>query len=99
MDKDIATYAPFKIEMKVMLVGEGGEYDGYTAWADIDLPPGKIPTQEVIDNRIHEAMRQQGFRLATRHEFVGELLEERTGTGGWAVPGLDQFEFSLEQPA
>jgi hypothetical protein len=101
MEKETANYAPFKIEMKIMLIGEGGEYDGYTAWADIDLPAGRLPTKEAIDDNLNEAAKQQGFRLATRHEFIAAVLEERTGVSGFAIPNLGDFAFvpAIGQPS
>lgn len=99
--QEIATGGPFKLSMKVMLVGEDGQYDGYDAWAEIDLPPGKIPTQEQIEERLWHAVQQDGFRLANRKEFVKDLLAERTGVPGLSlsVPGPDTFELSPRKPA
>lgn len=97
----IATGGPFKLSMHVMLVGEEGQYEGYDAWAEIDLPPGKVPTQEQIEERLWHAVQQEGFRLATRKEFVKDLLAERTGVPGLSlsVPGPDRFELSPREPA
>lgn len=95
--QNIATGGPFKLEMKVMLVGEGGQYDGYDAWATIDLPPGELPAREAIERRLGNALTStDGFRLATRKEFVSSLLSERTGVPGLSlsVPGPVDFEFA-----
>ena len=90
---DIATDGPFKIEAKVLLIGVSGEYEGYEAWASVDMPPGMVPADEAFIKLMDNAAKEVGtqFRLATRKEFVSALLAERTGGVKVSVPGLDAF--------
>jgi len=41
---NVATDGPFKASMSVLLIGVEGEYEGYDAWAEIDLPVGMRPS-------------------------------------------------------
>lgn len=95
----VAADGPFKIELKVLMVGESGEYEGYDAWADIELAPGVLPTQKAIENAMRDAMlaAPEGFELPDRKQFVNKLLQERTGQDGlqMVIPGLEgEFNFS-----
>jgi hypothetical protein len=93
----LATDGPFKIEMKVKLIGVSGEYEGYEAWVDIDLPPGKVPTDEDIEKRLANALEAAGdsFRLADRKDFVRGLLCEQAGVDmNFSVPGPNEFRLS-----
>ena len=96
---DIATDGPFKIEAKVLLIGISGEYKGYEAWASVDLPPGKVPSDAEFTKLMANSQKEIGdnFRLATRHEFVSALLAERTGGVKVSVPGLDVFRLETAQ--
>ena len=96
---NLATDGPFKLEMSVMLIGTEGEHEGYDAWAGIDLPPGKIPTDAAVTKRLRLALDNvpKGFRLATREEFVRHLLIERTRANmNFAVPGPREFRLEAD---
>lgn len=88
----IAPDFPCKFDMFVHMT------DGtQTAVATVTLAPGATPTREKIDHLIADALKQtraqlgKKWRLCSRHEFVGDLLAERTGSGDWAIPGPDSW--------
>lgn len=97
----LAPDAPYKLEMQVMLVGVSGPHKGYTAWASIDLPPGKGFTDQEVQQRLANAAEAAGehFRLAGRHEFLQELLSEQSGIAGaqFAAPGPDSFRLTAPE--
>lgn len=92
--QSIAQDGPFKISLKMHFVGISGEYEGYDAHADIDLPPGCVPTDDAILKAFDIASEQLGdkFRIATRGEFVKGLLIEQTGVDmNFSIPGPSEF--------
>ena len=99
--QNIALDGPFKIEMQVCLKIISGEHEGMQAWATIDLPPGTVPTEEMIITRLKTAMDSgDAFRLATRKEFVTELLCEKIGYDmNFSVPGPKDFRLNVAPTA
>lgn len=95
MNKDIATYGPFKVSVELFLTD--GEQ---IAKAGIDLPPGVVPTAEAIDTLARAAIEQvggqlEGFYPMGRHAFVNEIFHEmEPGSAGivFSVPGPDEFD-------
>ena len=89
--QNMALDGPFKVELTVFgVVGE------YSVQAKIDLRPGTVPNDEAIQKAIRNAANaiseaQPDARLATRHEFVRELLSERAPGVRFAVPGPNGF--------
>lgn len=90
----IANDGPFKIEMSILFKAIAGEHEGCDAWAAVDLPPGQVPTDELIVEAIEAAQKSLGpnFQLASRKEFVTDILIERTGVNmNFSVPGPADF--------
>lgn len=90
----IATDGPFRLAMKIHFVGIAGEYEGYDAHADVDLPPGEVPDDATVMKMIEAAQAQLGgnFRPATRAEFVRDVLIEQIGADmNFAIPGPVDF--------
>ena len=93
----IAPHGPFTIEISVAFSNEAGD----VAKAKIDLPPGTVPTIDdmaiVLRNAVAQlAENDMGLVPMGRHEFVEHLFEEKTGMGGFAIPGPDEFEIKLD---
>lgn len=79
---EVAPDGPFKTVLKFGIrtaVDDEGEYmHGY---ADVELPPGVVPTDENVNEIAVRALGQlpDGFRFMTRKEFTQELAREMTG--------------------
>lgn len=79
---------PFKCKMEVMVTD--GENVGM---ASMDVGWGTVPDAErakalLAQCEAQVAEKMPGFRLATRHEFVGYMMDEVLGTSEVVVAGI-----------
>lgn len=96
----IAPNGPFKLELQVAIISDSDPSN--IGWVKFDLPPGVVPTAATIEKALQEVAEmpqiiQAGdYRLMGRHEFVDELLSERSGgMSGFAIPGRDEFDINF----
>ena len=90
---------PFKVTMHFGVRTETEEDGDYQeGFAECELPPGRIPTDEDIGKfAVHVlGALPLGFRFMTRQEFASKMFRDRTGIDiGVSVPD-PQVEFRLD---
>ena len=91
--KKLTMHGPVILEAKVAIINEE---TGDTGTATIELPTGRFPTtedmQEVID-KVAKEVEPASFRLMTRKEFMKQLIREKTGSDEkFAVPGPNAWD-------
>lgn len=99
IDAKLAPDGPFKITVEFGITdGKSAEENGMHGYATATFPPGKVPTDQEINNLAISALGQlpEGMRFMNRGEFVGQLIDEYTGGGiAIAVPEA-QLSFRLD---
>lgn len=97
----IAPDGPFEVQLTIH-AGDGT----YRAQLVYSLPPGVVPTKEVILEYLADVKKTlasekatKGFKLMGRHEFVNQLLAERAGVTGaaanFAISGPDEWALDV----